>query len=384
MIAVDGGDFIARQDRTPEKGSLQLAIAAEFMLDAMRAMGYAAAAVGEGDLVLGDGFLAGQAQRAGVPLLSASVHVNGDVLFPPAMVIDIAGLRVGIAAMLWDGFAHYVAQHSDPGRPMSLLPSEAALRAGLDALEDRADVRILLAHAPLTELRALLAGCPGYDVVVSGHDTDRHVITTPELIGGAHLVQAGWDGERVGRLDFTVDRQGRIIAAAGVAVPMNALWPDHPSMTALHDAYLARVAQAIEEILADYPVSPPPTGGSYVGTANCRTCHPTEWSSWRTTKHALAWKTLADRNRDFDPECFACHTTGFQYEGGFRLITETPAMAAVGCESCHGAGADHTAEPRAPYSRPDKTSCTQCHVPLHSPDFDYETYLPQVLHPAPP
>jgi hypothetical protein len=88
---------------------------------------------------------------------------------------------------------------------------------------------------------------------------------------------------------------------------------------------------------------------------------------------------LRDRHRDFDPECFACHTTGFQYDGGFRIESQTPQMAGVQCESCHGAGHDHVESPLLPYGRTDETTCTNCHVELHSPDFDYETYLSEIL-----
>jgi hypothetical protein len=153
-------------------------------------------------------------------------------------------------------------------------------------------------------------------------------------------------------------------------------------MVALHDEYLARVEAAVEQILEDYPVRPPPTGGRYLGSNGCKSCHDAQWRSWRATKHAAAWQTLSLRNRDFDPECFACHTTGFTYEGGFRLYSQTPLMAGVQCEDCHGAGADHAASPALPYARPTEATCTECHVPLHSPDFNYGTYLPKIAHGA--
>ena len=111
-------------------------------------------------------------------------------------------------------------------------------------------------------------------------------------------------------------------------------------------------------------------------------------SSARSSRAISIGRILAtygiDRRRDYDPECFACHTNGFQFTGGFTLYEDTPAMAAVQCESCHGAGADHCDAPLLPYSRPGEAACLRCHVPLHSPEFDYGTYLPKVAHPKAP
>jgi hypothetical protein len=92
---------------------------------------------------------------------------------------------------------------------------------------------------------------------------------------------------------------------------------------------------------------------AYVGSKKCRTCHLKEHKSWSTTKMASAFdnlkpgeraeaKTAAglDPNKDYttDPECLPCHVTGYGEPGGFTSIEETPELAGVGCESCHGAG----------------------------------------------
>jgi hypothetical protein len=380
VLLLDAGDFIAREGRTPEKNSIQLMIAARFMLDAMDWLGYAAANAGEGDLVFGDTFLKEIAAPLSFPVVTNSILLDGRPVFPGHTVAVAGGVRAGVVGVTSDAFGAYVLDHADPGRPLTVRALDEAARRGLDLVAQGVDLKILLAHAPLPAVRALLEAVPGYDIVISGHDTDEFAVIEPEVIRGAHLVQTGWDGKYMGRLDLTLNQEGTLVAVAGSETALDATWPDHPHMVALHEEYLARVAEAIEEILEAYPVSPPPTGGQYVGATECRTCHLEEWRSWRETKHALAWRTLQDRHRDYDPECFACHTTGFQYEGGFRLITETPLMADVQCETCHGAGADHGAAPALPYARPDEATCTRCHVPLHSPDFDYETYLPKILH----
>jgi Cytochrome c554 and c-prime len=70
----------------------------------------------------------------------------------------------------------------------------------------------------------------------------------------------------------------------------------------------------------------------WTGSARCGSCHPRQLAAWRATAHA----------RPFFPAprppgiavCLGCHTTG-----------ESPAgpviEAVVGCEACHGGGADY-------------------------------------------
>jgi len=383
VCLVDAGDFIAREGRISEKSSIQLRIAAEFMLQAMDRLGYAAVNVGEGDLVFGDRFLAGIAGGLDTALVSASVLADEVPVFAPAHTFAVAGITIGIAGVAWEGFTPYVREHSDPGRPLAMAATADAMREGLAHLAGT-DLKVLLAHVPLAELRPLLADIPGYDIAIAGHDTNLNSFAEPELAGATHLVNLGWDGMHVGRLELTFDRTGALAEVAGSAVLLDDAWPDHPDMVTLHGDYLARVAAALRDILTEYPVGPPPTGTRYVGVQNCTACHPSEWRSWRKTAHALAWQTLVERNRDYDPECFACHTNGFQFTGGFTLYEDTPAMAAVQCESCHGAGADHCDDPLRPYGRPGEAACLVCHVPLHSPDFDYAAYLPKIAHPKTP
>lgn len=380
-MIVDGGDFIAREARPAEKSAIQLRIAAEIFAEAMAWLGYGAANVGEGDLVFGDVFLRETAARYLLPVVSASVVSGSERVFPEIRVATVAGVRIGIAGVLHGGFDAYVQAHSDPGRPLRVVDARDAAARALQLLEpESVRVKILLAHLPADDLRALVSEVPGFDIAIPAHDASMPALPAGDDVNGTVVAPSlGWDGQLIGRLNLLVHLDTPLVEVTGSeTIPLDGTWPDHPEMVALHDRYLERVKEAVDEILEAYPVSPPPSGGSYVGSLACRTCHQTSWMSWRTREHAAAWQTLRDLQRDYDPECFACHSTGFQYTGGFRIFDDTPQMAGVQCESCHGAGQEHCDAPDIPYGATSEATCRSCHVELHSPDFDYATYLPQV------
>ena len=146
-----------------------------------------------------------------------------------------------------------------------------------------------------------------------------------------------------------------------------------------------------------------PSQGDFVGAEKCGTCHEQEYSIWKKSQHARATQTLVglDPPRQFDPECLACHVTGwhpqavFPYVGGYSDLEATPALASVGCESCHGPGGHHVAAEeggdeaqqtrlrRALVLTKDEArrrACPSCHDVENSPDFDFHAYWPDVAH----
>jgi peroxiredoxin len=127
-----------------------------------------------------------------------------------------------------------------------------------------------------------------------------------------------------------------------------------------------------------------PTAAAYVGSEACQSCHSDEHATWLTQTHAKALDTLAAKGKATDADCLRCHTTGFGKPGGFQAgAGAQPALAGVGCESCHGPGGDHVGETARRQGTILKLSdkcgscailqiCGSCHDDANDPGFEFE------------
>ena len=134
-------------------------------------------------------------------------------------------------------------------------------------------------------------------------------------------------------------------------------------------------------------------GAKFVGAEACRACHPNTVSRWQATGHARAYEGLlktGPQPREPTPSASRCHTTGFEYESGFRSAAESAHLKGNQCENCHGPASKHAEQPdNADFrklialtaERADKNRlCLQCHDEDNSPHFKFETYYPKISH----
>jgi hypothetical protein len=183
------------------------------------------------------------------------------------------------------------------------------------------------------------------------------------------------------------------LVAAQVACAAPPVAPADPLSSAWHAraeaAARARVPDATRggpAPAADASPLPPFTGVSrssarYAGDPACGTCHRGVVEHLRASAHVHAMESLRAARASFNPECFRCHVTGYGHPGGYAGAA-TPALAHVGCESCHGPGSDHVAAPGRGYGGlpADGSACVACHTHDTSPDFRWETRWPAVAH----
>ncbi len=136
----------------------------------------------------------------------------------------------------------------------------------------------------------------------------------------------------------------------------------------------------------------------YVGNKKCKSCHGKnemgdQLASWKKTKHATAWETLAsDQAKEWakekglgDPqtvdECVKCHVTAHDVPD--KLVSRKfDRQAGVQCEACHGPGKDyrkkkvmidHDLAVSRGLVEQSVEVCTACHND-ESPAWDAERY----------
>ena len=66
------------------------------------------------------------------------------------------------------------------------------------------------------------------------------LLEEPLKVGGTTIVQAGPDGETVGRLDLKVDPNGRIVETRNQMIPLDDSVPDDPEIARIVEAYFSR------------------------------------------------------------------------------------------------------------------------------------------------
>ena len=148
----------------------------------------------------------------------------------------------------------------------------------------------------------------------------------------------------------------------------------------------------------------------YVGADKCKMCHNSaakgaQYTKWTESKHSKAYaalgseeaKKIAQAKGIADPqkaaECLKCHVTGAGAPAD-QLTDKYKVEDGVGCESCHGAGADYA--PMAVMKDPAKAAaagmltptedtCKGCHN-SESPtfkSFDFASMSATIAHPYP-
>ena len=85
----------------------------------------------------------------------------------------------------------------------------------------------------------------------------------------------------------------------------------------------------------------------------------------------------------------------FPYTSGYESLKKTPQLINTGCEDCHGPGEKHCSIELGSNealqkkfrkamvitkAESKKQQCMTCHDLDNSPDFDFDTYYPQIEH----
>ncbi len=325
----------------------------ETLGEALRAMGAHAINLSSEDARLGEGAILSLSRLSGRRVLASNLS--------EANALNLqSGLEVA---------GHWVVGISS--RATSLASSVREQVAPLDDRFSAAGKRpiIVLLDGDRRAAEALAKGRENLHLIV--YSSAGSPPSKPERVNNTWLVTPGEKGKQYLRISFDSKR-----ALEYQVVPLGPEVENDPHVTRVFEGYLGRVTG--EKLMEAMPRS---KGHDFAGSKTCGTCHSEDYKVWVATSHAKALATLEAEKQDRDPECISCHVVGVDQIAGFRDRKSTPDLAEVGCESCHGAGKAHSLAPmQNAMPKIDEKSCNSCHVPAHSPGFDYLTYWPKIAH----
>jgi hypothetical protein len=439
-------------------------------MNALREMGYVAVGVGKAEMTNGLFAVLDQyAARKEQPPYTLAGNIGGviggkvapraETFFGPGSrpmvglleVAEIGSTSIGIASVV--GLSVQKQIEALGGKTLvGFTPETDSLQAAVKELAahpKKPMLNVLLYQGTLDEAKKTAKNWPQFRVIVclSPDTAPPEVPETVEAMNGQKtlIVQVGHKGRYVGVLGAYKQADGGIdlkfelvpLGEAFVTPGDEASARKTNPILPLLDGYASQVKQ--QNLLAKFPETlPPPVQKdpklnlNYVGSETCAKCHAAEHATWKETGHSHAFETLetmAKRPalRQFDGECLVCHTVGLGYRSGFRDEAKTPHLKDVGCESCHGPGSGHAADPKDPkyltFQSPWKQqktdrlpdlatmnalakvpandrarirlkpseqrmlasvskACMTCHDSENDPHFDLPKYWPKVAHPV--
>jgi hypothetical protein len=313
----------------------------------------------------------------------------------PSQIIQAGAARIGVTAVV-DPEA--LDRLSDPDKadllPKVERPDDAVGRA-FAAMEPKSDYQVLLVQGPPELARRMASAYPGFEVVVSTSKFADPLEREPQALNGGKtlLVEVGRRGKYVGAVGFFPDGDPRMRFQL---VDLNSRYdgPATPMKSIIEDEYrsMLKVAGTVENF-PRHDFAGGTSGATFVGAETCQQCHPNTYMKWSATKHAQAFTTLLNDpkpNTIYDAECVSCHTTGFEYNSGWKSPTATPHLKGNQCENCHGPASKHVSDPdnlafRAPMKLTAEQAnknrmCIRCHDEDNSPKFDFSNYWGQIVH----
>jgi hypothetical protein len=401
------------------------------MLSALNELGYQAMGLGTEELQLEHltpGFLL--SQGASLPAGPNSLSlVNANVEFTlfkeagatpavPTKLVTVGGHKFGVTEIFGKELKKILfGNAADP--QIDVKDPEAVLPAAIAKLKQQnPEFLVLLAHADRDEAIALAKKFPEFQLVVTAGPEDGN--DTPQHIGKTLLVEVGQKGKHIAIVGYYPDNKANPFRFELVDLDKER-FKDTPKMLDRMREYQHMLDSNYAAVMQDLPKSPAPGGDHFAGVESCKDCHKKAYAIWKDSKHAHAYESLitgreGTKNpipRIHDPECIACHTTGwdpqqmFRYDSGFYSEEKTPHLKGQQCENCHGPAAKHNEletqwkkneksvkkedllaarhRLKLTVAEAKKTLCYRCHDLDNDPNFSsstFDEYWLQIAHPG--
>lgn len=370
------------------------------------------------DLALGTGLDAWAASPldlvpGGIALLERSNALSaswfgpdGANALPPAMILDRGGVKLGVIGL---------------SAPVEGLTARDPEESVIAAMQGEVDAWIVLSNESQAVNRKV-AAIPGVGMIMA---TAGEVVEDPDGSFGAPILESAPRGRfvtlvhlsmgtRTGAFEVTNKSPFREHAAArerGAPAEAEAKAKWEASQKAVHQTLVEATAGHNFAVVSSVPLASDWDEGAaagsalsrieafraatlaraeatvqtttetgYAGVGSCGSCHADRLVQWVYDPHANALDALITRKESKNPECIACHTTGFGRPGGFSGVEprETEPFKGVQCEACHGPQRGHSRKSDITPVVVTERTCRTCHDKANSPQFDYSSYLARI------
>jgi 2',3'-cyclic-nucleotide 2'-phosphodiesterase (5'-nucleotidase family) len=203
-LLFDAGDAISA-------GNVGVRLGGEPILERMGEIGYDAMTLGNREFHVSDSLLRHKIGSARFPVLCANISYQKQQSTElPVIPYVNKTLDNGLKLCIIGVTVPMVTSRMAARAISSYLfgdPVECVCRL-LPQIRKTVDVVIALTHIGIKEDQRLAEACPSLDLIIGGHS---HVVQSPALLVGAvPIVQAGWFGHYLGRVDLVVGKDGAV------------------------------------------------------------------------------------------------------------------------------------------------------------------------------
>lgn len=398
VLLIEGGD-------TTGEPNMQSELKADVTVSALKLLGYSAMVPGEEELGARGKRYINKFNSAAPPVICANLYELGakKPKYPPYIVIKTkSGLRIGVVGLLAErvGGPFISKEYGE-----TIKDPAVTLKSLITVVCSKSDLVFAVIHGTHEDAEKL-ASVKGVNLILSTHRTgelifpekDTNQANAPvKKMGNVVLVNAETNANwSLGKIDLTLNKGQGIDSAKHTLLYLDRKYDEDPAMVKIYDNYNEKVKQAVITASAKFKKEAETLlvkrglnltemrkrlrKSPFATAEKCADCHSDICESWSKTRHAHAMATLEKNHQEFDPECISCHATGVTTRNGYLNQKETPELANVQCEACHGPALSHMSSPSKGFGKVDEQACRSCHTDERTPDFDFNKAWAKIKH----
>lgn len=369
MLLVDAGGLFGARNKLERDQT-------RFVCEVTSGFGYDAIGLGQADLNYGVGFLREMMEKNRLPFTNANVRdkATGQLLLPPWLVVQKGGVRFGIVSVL-DSAEPFITMTAQD-EAYQVDDPVATLRTVIPELRKQAQTIVLLSHLDLPRTESLLREVAGVDIAVVGHT--HQAMPAERIVGKSVMVAAGFEGRTVGRLSGHFGRDGVMQGFQVKLIELDEKIADDAVILEKVTQLKQKLEEARQSLRGRHQQVKGSAKEQFLTQYECRKCHADIFAKLEGSRHNVALASLARKGMSQEPDCLACHTTGYEFMGGYDEKPPANRLTNVQCEACHGYGSLHRRDGR--WKAEARGACVACHDQQNSPKFDFATYWEKIRH----